>query len=360
MSELIFKNHEEIVQEMLVDFASELGVANISNASDIAIKTKVYAAQIEGIYYNQDYVLKQAFPQTATEDKYLEMHGELATTDRKQPTNAVGYVSMGRKSPYISDILIKRGTVVSTDETYGELITAVTAVDRILKAGELEVLLPIMTEEKGSKYNLEAGSLTVLVTPPIGIEYVRQDDFLKDGTNLEDFEIYRQRILKAKRKPKRGGAPSDYEVWAEEIDGVTFAKSFPVARGNGTIDVLIATDSGIPSDELVLKVQQHINIRRPTGADPLVIKPELSIIDLDIEVIPKSGETLDAIINNIIESIKDYIRSVPIGGTIYINAIVNVIFETKKVINAKVITPIADIVLINTEVAKAGDISVHL
>lgn len=360
MSELIFKSHEEIVQDMLIDFANELGVDNISNASDIAIKAKVYAAQIEGIYYNQDYILKQAFPQTATEDKYLEMHGELATTDRKQPTNAVGYVSMGRKTPYISDILIKSGTVVSTNESYGELINALTTEDRVLKAGDLEVLVPIKTEGKGSKYNLEAGSLTVLVTPPVGIEYVRQDDFLKDGTDLEDFEVYRERIMKAKRKPKRGGAPSDYEVWAEEIDGVTFAKSFPLARGNGTIDVLIATDSGIPSDELILKVQQHIDRKRPTGANPLVIKPELSIIDLDIQVLPKSGETLETIINIIIDSVKEYIKSVPIGGIIYINAIVNAIFETKKVVNAKVITPIGDIVLNNTEVAKAGDISVHL
>lgn len=360
MSELIFKSHEEIVRDMLIDFANQLGVDNISNASDIAIKAKVYAAQIEGIYYNQDYILKQAFPQTATEDKYLEMHGELAATDRKQPTNAVGYVSMGRKTPYISDILIKSGTVVSTNESYGELITSVTTEDRILKAGDLEVLVPIKTDGKGSKYNLEAGSLTVLVTPPIGIEYVRQDDFLKDGTDLEDFEIYRERVLKAKRKPKRGGAPSDYEIWAQEVDGVTFAKSFPLARGNGTIDVLIATDSGIPSDELVAKVQKHLDSKKPAGADVRVVKPELLMVDLDIQILPKAGETLDTINHLIINSVKEYIKSVAMGGIIYINAMINSIFETKKVVNARVISPLGDIALNNTEVAKAGDISVHL
>ncbi|QZY56717.1 baseplate J/gp47 family protein [Crassaminicella profunda] len=360
---MIQKDQQQIVEEMLQSFAEELGVSQISSASDIAIKCKVFAAQIEGIFYNQDYILKQAFPQTATEDKYLEMHGELAKkTDRKLSTPAVGGVFMGRKTPFLEDILIKIGTIISTDEeSYRERITAVTTENRILKAGDLEVEVPIKTEMNGKKYNLEAGSLTVLVTPPTGIEYVRQDTFLKDGTDLEDFEVYRQRILKVKRNPERGGAPSDYEVWATSVDGVTFAKSFPVARGGGTIDILITTDSGVPSDKLVQKVQAYINEKRPTGADPLVIKPKLFMIDLDVQVIPKVGETLESIRSDIILSIKEYIQSVSIGGTIYKNAIINAIFETKKVVNAKIISFVEEeMVLKTTEVAKAGDINVHL
>jgi uncharacterized phage protein gp47/JayE len=154
MSDFIFKSHEEIVEEILIDFANELGVDNISNASDIAIKSKVYAAQIEGIYYNQAFILKQSNPMTAT-DSYLDMWGKgMNVGNRKDATRAIGTIIFGRKQPSQEDIVIPEGTMFSTNpEVYGKLINGVTTEKVILLAGQTEISAIGRTIETGEEAN---------------------------------------------------------------------------------------------------------------------------------------------------------------------------------------------------------------
>lgn len=361
MSDFIFKSHEEIVEEMLMDFANELGVDSISNASDVAIKAKVYAAQIEGIYYNQAFILKQSNPMTAT-DEYLDMWGKgMNVGDRKEATKAVGNVIFGRKQPSEEDIVIPEGTMFSTDpEIYGKLINGVTTEKVILPAGQTEIKVLGETIEKGEETNVPPGAFTVINNPPIGIEYVKNIEGFKDGSEREEDEEYRSRF----KKDKFYGTEDAFANRAREVDGVVFAKTLELNRGPGTTDVLIASANGIPSDELVQKTLDYLLEKRPICCDLGVIKPEAYTFSTTVKVILKEGFTLESIIEGITilerikQAIRVYLKSVGIGGIIRVIGIANAIYDLEEVIDVQVLEPIENIRLNENAIAQEGEFNV--
>ncbi|QEK12703.1 baseplate J/gp47 family protein [Crassaminicella thermophila] len=354
---MIQKDMQEILQEMLQDFAQELGVSQISSASDIAIKSKVLASQIEGLFYNQGYILKQAFPQTAT-GEYLELHGYIYGVDRKQATKATGIVRMGRNTAAIEDILIPAGTSFSTLERNGVIIRGVTTEEAILTVGNTYVDIVAEAEEPGTNGNVEAGTFTILTEPPAGIEYVINLEPFTGGTDLEDEEEYRKRLLEKVRSPQLGGNKKDYENWALAVEGVTIAKALPLNRGAGTVDILISTSSGLPSDVLVSEVQSYIDERRPVGADAKVIKPTVVNVNVDVTITPSVTNTIDDIRMIVEDTIKNYIESIEIGGVVKIAGIINALFKLNEVDDVDITSPTTNIVLAETEVAQAGVINV--
>ncbi|MGJ0848462.1 baseplate J/gp47 family protein [Tissierella praeacuta] len=361
MSDFIFKSHEEIVEEMLIDFAKELGVENISSASDIAIKAKVYAAQIEGIYYNQAFILKQSNPTTAT-DEYLDMWGKgMNIGERKQPTKAIGTVIFGRKQPSQKDILIPEGTMFSTDiEVYGKLINGITTEKAILPAGQIKILVPGKTIETGEETNVPPGAFTIINNPPIGIEYVRNDEGFKDGSEREEDEEYRSRF----KKDKFYGTEDAFANRAREVDGVVFAKTLELNRGSGTTDVLIAAANGIPSDDLVQRTLKHLLEKRPICCDLGVIKPEDYIFNTSIRVTLKEGFTLESIIEGITilerikQSIRVYLKTVGIGGIIRKMGLANSIYDLGEIIDVEVMNPVENIQLSGNAIAQEGEFNV--
>ena len=361
MSELIFKSHEEIVGEILIDFANELGVDSISNASDIAIKAKVYAAQIEGIYYNQAFILKQSNPITAT-DEYLDMWGKgMNIGERKQSTKAIGTVIFGRKQPSQEDIVIPKGTMFSTDpEVYGKLINGVTTEKVILPAGQTEIEVPGETIETGGEANVPRGVFTIINNPPAGIEYVKNIGGFKDGSEREEDEEYRSRF----KKDKFYGTEDAFANRAREVDGVVFAKTLELNRGPGTTDVLIASANGIPSDDLVQKALNYLLKKRPLGCDLGVIKPEAYMFNTSIRVTLKEGFTLESIIEGItiLERIKQvtrvYIKTVGIGGTIRKMGLANAIYDLEEVIDVEIIEPVENIQLNENAIVQEGEFNV--
>lgn len=361
MSDFIFKSHEEIVEEMLIDFAYEFGVEQISHASDIAIKAKVYAAQIEGIYYNQAFILKQSNPMTAT-DEYLDMWGKgMNVGDRKEATKAVGTVILGRKQPSQEDIVIPEGTMFSTDpEVYGKLINGVTTEKVILPAGQMEVAVPGETIDTGEEANVPPGAFTIINNPPVGIEYVRNDEGFKDGSEREEDEEYRSRF----KKDKFYGTEDAFANRAREVDGVVFAKTLELSRGPGTTDVLIAAANGIPSDELVQKTLKYLLEKRPICCDLGVIKPEAYTFNTTVKVILKEGFTLESkieditVLERIKQAIRVYLKTVGIGGTIRKMGLANSIYDLEEVIDVQVLGPTENIQLNENAIAQEGEFNV--
>lgn len=354
---MIEKSHDEIVEEMLMDFAKELEVEKISDASDIAIKAKIYAAQIEGIYYNQAFIMRQSNPVTAT-DEYLDMWGKGLDVDtRNEATSAVGTVVFGRKVASDKDIVIPEGTMFSTnDEIYGKLITGITTEKAILSASQLEVTVKAKTLEVGEVANAPVGAFTVINNPPTGIEHVRNDEPFRDGTEREEDEEYRSRFKKSKFR----GSEDDFANRAREVDGVTFAKTLEWNRGPGTSDILIATASGIPSDDLVQKALEHLLLKRPLGSDLGVIKPTSHTLNVDVNVTLKEGYTLTSALDGVTleerirQAIRTYIRIVGIGGVVRRMGIADVIYDLEEVIDVSVIEPLANITLDSKAIAEEG------
>lgn len=80
------------------------------------------------------------------------------------------------------------------------------------------------------------------------------------GYAEEDDDTLRQRFYAALQTPATSGNAASYKNWAMEVEGVGNAQVFPLAQGNGTVDIVIIDQDMLPaSQSLVTAVQNHID-----------------------------------------------------------------------------------------------------
>jgi uncharacterized phage protein gp47/JayE len=112
------------------------------------------------------------------------------------------------------------------------------------------------------------------------------------GSDAEDVEVYRQRILDRFQKRPQGGAYADYEQWGEEAEGVLNVYPY-TSECPGQVDIYVesATEpEGIPTNAQIQAALDMIELdrnglasRRPTGA--LVSGFPITRLGFDVRVL---------------------------------------------------------------------------
>ena len=103
--------YNEILQNMKAAYNKEIGREIAENSIDEK-KLEAIASELYGLSCYGDFILKQAFVQTAT-GGYLDRHGALRDCKRKLGTKAKGTLTFGINEAIASDIVIEKGTVCS-------------------------------------------------------------------------------------------------------------------------------------------------------------------------------------------------------------------------------------------------------
>lgn len=271
--------------------------------------------------------LKIAFPQTSY-GTYLEWLGECKGVFKNQPTKSVGMITFTG----VQGTIITKGTIVTTiatDEKQSiefELLETKTI-------GENETVdIKAECKESGIIGNVSKGSVSVLLGSINGIKSVTNYDF-KGGTDIEDEEHFRERVLVAEQEDKLSGASSDYIRWAKEVDGVGYAYVVPEWNGAGTVKVLILDKNRkAATQELIDKVQEYIyplNIsegenrdgKAPIGALVTVVTPDTLLINVKASFIFSNSFNEETVLNNLKTKIDKYLDKIDLGGTVSYNAI---------------------------------------
>jgi phage-related baseplate assembly protein len=157
--------------------------------------------------------------------------------------------------------------------------------------GETSVAATVRAEMVGADFNAAAGLIDSILTPVVGIDTVTNEAgwISTEGTETETDEALRTRALLRWDELSRGANADAYRAWALAVSGVVAVDvddQFP--RGPGTVDVIITSAAGLPSQTLIGQVQTYIDARRPIGANVLVRAPavwELALV-LTLKVEP--------------------------------------------------------------------------
>lgn len=115
------------------------------------------------------------------------------------------------------------------------------------------VTLNVECTTSGSVGNLLNDEVLHLTNPIIGLpEIATVTDTLSLGTEDEELESYRTRVLQRYQRQPQGGSAIDYYNWATEVNGIV--DCLPYVLNNGVVTLyLIANGSGLnrtPSGEL--------------------------------------------------------------------------------------------------------------
>lgn len=273
--------------------------------------------------------LKIAFPQTSY-GTYLEWLGECKGVFKNQPTKATGVITFTG----MQGAIITKGTIVTTittDEKQSiefELLETKTI-------GENEIVdIKAECRITGTIGNVSKGSISVLLGSVNGIKSVTNKEDFKGGTDIEDEEHFRERVLVAEQEDKLSGASSDYIRWAKEVDGVGYAYVVPEWNGAGTVKVLILDKNRkAATQELIDKVQEYIyplNVagnrdgKAPIGAIVTIATPQTLLINVKASFVFANGFSQETVLNILKNKIDKYLDKIDIGGTVSYNAIYSI------------------------------------
>ncbi|EGT4066981.1 TPA: baseplate J/gp47 family protein [Clostridioides difficile] len=272
--------------------------------------------------------LKIAFPQTSY-GTYLEWLGECKGVFKNQPTKATGVITFTG----VQGTIITKGTIVTTiatDEKQSiefELLETKTI-------GENETV-DIKAESRivGTIGNVSKGSISVLLGSISGVKSITNKEDFRGGTDIEDEEHFRERVLVAEQEDKLSGASSDYIRWAKEVDGVGYAYVVSEWAGAGTVKVLILDKNRkAATQELIDKVQEYIyplnteegqnrDGKAPIGAIVTIATPQTLLINVKASFVFSNGFSQETVLNILKNKIDKYLDKIDIGGTVSYNAI---------------------------------------
>lgn len=212
-----------LVQQM-IDFyfqkleLGETAVTDFNEGSEIRNLLESIAVDLYDLMEDNYEVSKIAFIQTAY-GEWLDTHGAnpLINLPRNQGTEAVGVVTFSIPEVTDTDMIIGDGTVIVSEETN---LQYVTDGDCVISAGTLssEVFVSCLTV--GSDGNSPSNTLTIIDDNNIDSRVsVTNEESISGGTDYEDDETYRERLLNFVRKDDFGSI-GYYQDLGNNIEGV--------------------------------------------------------------------------------------------------------------------------------------------
>ncbi len=341
----------EIRAKLLRDMQGLKPDALIGDDSDAWVRASATGNAIEGLYQHQRWIVRQFFPQTA-EGEYLELHAQSAGgMKRKSATTTSGYVRLTGEP----GSAIVAGVVL----TQGGRIWQTTEAGVMPAEGEIEQ--QVSATAAGTVGNLEPGTQLTLASPPPGIDGTAVVVVMGGGTNQEDYEELRARLMFALQNPDSGGGKGDYKRWVLEVPGVTAAYEYAKRRGPGSVDVAITSAEGLPGPALLEWAQQHLDDVRPPEVDAVVFSPTLRDVDMVIHV-KASGITWAGAQQLVRDTVESYFAGLAPGDEVVLSTVLAIIRALPAITDARIATPTSNVQATVNHVAvewlRAGNISV--
>jgi uncharacterized phage protein gp47/JayE len=317
--------------------------------SNTNVLAMVHSGAVHGLHGHLDFLSKQIIPDTA-ESEFLDRWASIWKVARKAAAAATGMITFTGTNGAV----VPAGTSLRRSDGAEFAVSVAVAIAAGTATAE------IVAAEPGVAGNTVTGSALTLANPIAGVNptaSVAAGD-INGGTDSEDDDDLRIRLLTAIRQPPHGGAAFDYVNWALEVAGVTRAWSFPNFWGPGTVGVAVVCDdqvgSIIPDPEKIQEVQDHIDFLRPVTADVTVWAPIEKPLDITITLNPTNALVQAAVEAELLDLITR--EAVP-NGTIYLSHIREAVSIAAGEIDHTLYLPAADVVCEGGEISTLGVIT---
>lgn len=293
-----------------------------SVAYDLTAPTAMELAQA---YVKLDNTLSYAFLNENMPSELLTIAASDLGVDRKPSVKAVGNVVIG--GPVTQ--FVPKGTQFRTDNG----IYFATTADATLTGGTAVVAVEAVIG--GTSGNVGIGEINTVVGDLVGIITVTNNVTFDSGINEESDEALLQRVYDKLRKPATSGNVYHYEQWANEVNGVSDAKVYPVWNGPGTVKVVIlGDDKKSPTQAVVDAASAHINAECPIGANVTVVGATEFAINVTVTLTLTSVASIEVAQQEITDSITAYLKTIAFTDSVVrYTQIANAILNSESVID---------------------------
>ena len=263
--------HNLITQEI-----RNLTGLTIANDSDAGIRADGTASVVEGLYHHQSYIQKQLFIATADEP-YLYMHAEELGLPRNGGTQASGTLTATANI----DLIIVAGTKLTDGKSHYW-----TVVSDVNLLANIASIVDVVADRVGASWNF-AGLNLLWVSPPAGLSGVASDVSIGGGTDQEELEAWRARLLERKQLGLSRDRAADLVGFMKAVAGVQHVYVYPKRRGLGSMDVAITAVGNpptLPSQALLDAAQVALDEYAGFWADCRVYAPTQQFVPVSAVV----------------------------------------------------------------------------
>ena len=331
------KTVDEIYGELLASFGKRTGLEP-REGCDLSARMYALAAQVCALYVQADWVLRQAFPQTAEGD-YLDAHAQLRGLARKRATAAQGMVRFTAGEKADAPREIPKGTVCMT----AGLVRFETERAGVLEAGALTADVPVRALEAGEAGNVSAGAISSMAVAPMGIASCTNPQPCGGGSDGEGDEVLRERVLGTFKRLPNGANAAFYEQGALSFDQVAAAAVVARPRGVGTVDIVPATMSGLPDKELLDQLQAYFEERREIAVDLKVRAPRTAVVNITVQVEAREGWDRAEVLSRVERAVREWFTGRLLGQDILRAKLGSLIYDCDGVENYAISAPAADL-----------------
>lgn len=346
------KTVDEIYEELVADYADRAGYTP-DDSCDQAVRLYAVAAQIQALTVQASWVLDQSFPQTA-QGEFLDYHAAMRGLTRSEASKASGTLRFSIPDAAPADLVVGGGTVCMTaDEVKFE-----TTEDAVLHAGSLFVDVPAEALQAGASGNVAAKTIHMMTAYPTGITACINPGAFSGGSDAEDDESLRKRILESYQRLPNGANAAYYEKTALSHDGVAAAKAVGRARGIGTVDVYITSNGGVPDTNLINEVQSDLAEKREIAVDVKVMIPTKQSVNVSVELSVADGKDFSAVKTSVEQALTGYFTGKLLGKPVLPAELGQLIYAVDGVTNYHILAPAADLAGDDTVLPILGTLTV--
>lgn len=310
-------NRTNILNQMIGFYSLllEVGQTKVTDFNEGSeIRNLLESVAVLGYYVMEDQneLSKIAFPDTA-EGEWLDKHGAnpFIKIERDTGSEATGYVVFSIPNVSTEDIVIPEETIVVSTESGLEYATD---SEVIITAGELEATASATCLTEGEDGNCSENTITLIDDDYLSISElsVNNTEAFTGGTNYEEDDEYRERLLNFVRQPDFGSLPY-YQELGDNIDGVHDVLLVDTGQTNEigrpyTKEILVNGDTKPVTNELLISVLEVFSDTNNKVIDHtfLVGAPEYVELSLTVNL---------NVVNELVESeVRSVLQAVFDGG----------------------------------------------
>ena len=331
----------QLYASIIADLEQELNVTiSLFGRSYLRAKAMVQAGRLYLAYLNLAKVQKNIFIDTAdpvANGGTLERFGQVKLG--RLPFPAVQGQYTVSVTGTAGAIIPAQSTFKSNDDSQNPSKLFTIDADYTLTGTSDVITLRALEAGDGSKLSI-ADQLTV--TAPIALvdPIATVVSEVIEPQAAENIEDYRQKGIEAYRLEPQGGAPADYRLWANEVQGVI--QSYPYATSGFTsqVNLFIEADNlnGVPTLSDLQAVEDNIEL-------PTATRPSRKPVTVTVNYLPVTPKFIDiniasftpapsVAIQDLIESamISELSNVRPFVGAIDVLADKNDYFDINKII----------------------------
>lgn len=297
---------------------------------------------------------------------WLDLKASDYSKVRKQAQKAQGYVTVSRTDADGEAVRIPKGQVFKTiKDLNGEELRFFALEETALQKGAGSVDVLVEAEEAGSGYNVPAGQITRTLTFLGDVSISNGEDWLtREGSDTEDDESLRSRCLRAWSELALVPIHDTYVNVCESISGVLYVNvEDQHPRGQGTVDIIVTSEAGAATEDLLEKVRTACEEIREPDTDILVKSAEIVTQDIALTVSVSGSISQDGLAERVQAAVTDLLK---LRGRREFNELTHadIIYKVKNEIsvirNVTVTEPAADLFLDSDKVIMPGTISVTI